>query len=530
MPGSGGAQWEDPRWRLDNLYWITDATGQRVRFRMNAAQAELFDNRHTLNVVLKARQLGFTTLIQLVMLDACMFTPSVRAGTVAHTLGAAEAIFRDKVKFPYENLDRAIRDANPAVADSARTLRFANNSMLRVDTSLRSGTCQYLHVSEFGCIAARTPDKAREIRTGALNTVQAGQTVFIESTAEGREGDFYEICEQARDLARQGRQPSVLDFKYFFFPWWRDPQYRIDPEGVVVGAGDAAYFERLEAEHGIVLDAAQRAWYARKRGTQRDDMAKEYPATPEEAFQAAVEGAYYGRELARAREEGRIGAAPPDPRLPVNTFWDLGVDDETAIWFHQQDGLEHRFIDYHADSGEGLAHYAQVLRDRDYLYGEHYLPHDVEVRSLSTGQSRLDTLRGLGVTPVRVVPRVDSVADGIQAVRNVLGACRFDEARCERGLKALAGYRKAWDEKRGTFRDRPLHDWASHGADAFRCFAEGYRPGRGGGLRRARRRRDDPFFPRYREEQTAEMMNGVWPSGGSSGGDTAVMIENVWDW
>ena len=100
MSGSVGAQWEDPRWRLDNLYWITDATGQRVRFRMNAAQAELFDNRHTLNVVLKARQLGFTTLIQLVMLDACVFLPDVRAGTIAHTLGAAEAIFRDKVKFP----------------------------------------------------------------------------------------------------------------------------------------------------------------------------------------------------------------------------------------------------------------------------------------------------------------------------------------------------------------------------------------------------------------------------------------------
>ncbi len=495
MQGSGDTRWEDPRWRLDNLYRITDAEGRRVPFRMNAAQAELFDERHTLNVVLKARQLGFTTLIQLLMLDACLFTPDVRAGTIAHTLGAAEAIFRDKVKFPLENLDPAIRRANPAVADSARTLRFANNSMLRVDTSLRSGTYQYLHVSEFGRIAARTPDKAREIRTGALNAVRTGQTVFIESTAEGREGDFFEICEQARNLARQGRRPSDLDFKYFFFPWWQDPGYRIDPDGVVVGAEDAAYFEGLEAEHGIVLDAEQRAWYARKRSIQRDDMPKEYPATPEEAFRAAVEGAYYARELARARTEGRISAVPCDPGLPVNTFWDLGVDDETAIWFHQQAGLEHRFIDYHAESGEGLAHYARVLRERDYFYGEHYLPHDVEVRSLSTGRSRLDTLKGLGVTPVRVVPRTESVGDGIEAVRSVLSACRFDEVRCGRGLKALEGYRKAWDERRGTFRDRPLHDWSSHGADAFRCFAEGYRPGRGGALGPPARRRSGRAAP-----------------------------------
>ena len=498
--GGTRAQWNDPRWRLNNLYWITDERGRRVRFEMNGAQAALFDGRHSLNVILKARQLGFTTLIQLLMLDVCLFNRDVRAGTIAHTLSAAEAIFRDKVKFPYDNLEPGLKQSIPAVADSARSLRFSNNSMLRVDTSLRSGTYQILHVSELGHICARTPDKAREIRSGALNAVQTGQTVYIESTAEGREGDFFEICKQGQDLARQGKTLTALDFKFFFFPWWRDSKYRLEPHGVVIGAEDAAYFERLEQEHGIILDAAQRAWYVKKRGIQREDMLKEYPATPEEAFAAAVEGAYYGRELARARTEGRIAPVPYDPRLPVDTFWDLGVDDETVIWFHQAAGLEHRFIDYYANAGEGLRHYVQVLQARDYVYGTHYLPHDVGVTSLSTGRSRLDTLKSLGVAPVQVVARATSVADEIQVVRDSLAACWFDEARCDTGLKALENYRKAWDDKLGTFKDQPLHNWASHAADAFRCFAVGWRRG-GSAVGRGR--------PAARDDET-EMMDSPW--------------------
>lgn len=183
----------DRRWRLNNLYWIKDAHGRRAKFRMNWAQAALFDDLHTLNLVLKARQLGMTTFIQLLMLDACLFAPNVAAGTVAHTLHDAEAIFREKVRYPYEQLPPGLRQAIPAVNASARELAFANGSRLRVGTSLRSGTFQYLHISEHGKICARYPDKAAEIRAGALNTVHPGQTIFIESTAEGREGDFFEF-------------------------------------------------------------------------------------------------------------------------------------------------------------------------------------------------------------------------------------------------------------------------------------------------------------------------------------------------
>src|SRR5215208_2052286 len=207
----------DWRWRIDNLYHITDKNGQKLRFQMNWAQEALFNEMSFQNVILKARQLGFTTFIQIFMLDACLFNSNIRAGTIAHKLDDAKTIFRDKVKYPYDELPEAIKAARPVIKDSADELMFSNNSSIRVGTSLRSGTLQYLHVSEYGKLCAKYPDKAREVRTGALNTIQSGQVVFIESTAEGQEGHFFELSEAARAKERRGVPLTPLDFKFHFF-------------------------------------------------------------------------------------------------------------------------------------------------------------------------------------------------------------------------------------------------------------------------------------------------------------------------
>ena len=153
---------------------------------MNWGQEQLLDELHYLNLILKARQIGFTTFIQIYMLDVC-------AGVIAHTQSDAEAIFRDKIKYPYDSLPQAIKTACPIMRDNTTTLELGNNSSLRVGTSLRGGTLQYLHISEFGKICAKYPEKAREIVTGALNTIEAGQMAWIESTAEGQEGRFHEL-------------------------------------------------------------------------------------------------------------------------------------------------------------------------------------------------------------------------------------------------------------------------------------------------------------------------------------------------
>jgi hypothetical protein len=157
----------------------------------------------------------------------------------------------------------------------------------------------------------------------------------------------------------------------------------------------------------------------------------------------------------------------------VHTAWDLGVADATAIWFYQRHRREVRLIDYYEASGVGLDHYARILEAKGYVYGEHVMPHDVDVQELGSGRTRLETLRGFGIRP-RVL-RQHKVPDGINAVRLLLPRCRFDAEKCARGLEALRHYRCEWDERRQVFGDRPLHDWSSHAADALRYLAMGLR-------------------------------------------------------
>ena len=195
----------------------------------------------------------------------------------------------------------------------------------------------------------------------------------------------------------------------------------------------------------------------------------------EGAFLIHVEGAYYTVEMREANAEGRIGSAPYDRSVGVVTAWDLGVGDSTAIWFAQMVGPEVRLIDYYESSGVGLDHYVAVLNSKGYNYTDHILPHDVRVRELGTGKSRLETLDNLGVRPITIAAQLN-VDDGIQAVRSLLGRAWFDQEKCERGIDCLRQYRRDYDENNKSFKARPLHDWSSHGADAMRYLAIGYRP------------------------------------------------------
>jgi hypothetical protein len=463
----------DWRWRVNNLYWIVDKRGQRVPFRPNGVQMGLIDGLHTCNLVLKARQHGLSTLIQILMLDACVFNPDIAAGTIAHTRPDAQEIFRTKARYPYDNLPDGIKDSNPAKEDAAQHLRFANNSSILVGTSLRSGTFQYLHVSEYGKLCAKFPEKAREVKTGALNTVQAGQMIFVESTAEGQEGHFHELCEISRSMQDRGEKLGPLDFKFHFFPWHEAPEYRLEVSRTPTEE-EAAYFDRLAGEHGIILDQEQRNWWVAKSRQQGEDMFREFPSTPDEAFHASIEGAYYAAAFRKIDKESRVCDLPVLDEARVDTWWDLGLNDEMVIWFVQEDGAYINVVDYYENSGEGLGHYADVLsdrrRDRGFRYGRHLWPHDGSHRVMDeTGRKRNEIMVGLGYQ-VEVMQRGD-LLDGIEATRDLLSKCRFDERHTAKGLKKLRHYRKEWDDNRGVFKNRPLHDENSHAADGFRTGA-----------------------------------------------------------
>jgi len=470
---------KDKWWRLNNLYWILDKDGRAVKFKWNWAQAHLWENMWFFNMILKSRQLGFTTAIDVWILDECLFHSNMEAGIIAHTKDDATSIFRRKIEYPYNNLPDWLKEKRPLLTDKQSEYRFSNNSCISVGVSMRSATLQLLHISEFGKIAAKYPEKAREIVTGSLETLAAGQIVFMESTAEGSQGYFYDYCQRARALEEQGKKLSMLDWRFFFYPWFKNPDNHldfVDEEEDVIPDEFTQYFDEIEKKYDTKLTLPQRYWYVKKHNTLGEDMKREHPSTPDEAFQQSVKGAYFKKELSKARKEGRITRVPHEPGVLVHTMWDLGVNDTNAIWFVQVVGREMRVIDYYENSGEGLPHYKDVLdkkrEDRGFRYGKHLAPHDIQVREWSTGTSRLQSALQLGIK-FETVPRVEKKIDSIEAARRLLDICWIDEEYCTQGLQRIENYRKEWDERKGTYKDSPLHDENSNGADAFQTGAWG---------------------------------------------------------
>ena len=232
---------------------------------------------------------------------------------------------------------------------------------------------------------------------------------------------------------------------------------------------DPAWFcTMLKASQTGVLDDEELADARKTMGDARFEQEFEC------SFEAAIMGSYYGVQMRKAEDEGRVCDLRHEPGVQVVTAWDLGIGDSTAIWFAQFVGRERRIIDHYENSGVGLDHYAKVLQDRGYIYGTHILPHDVRVRELGSGKSRLEILNSLGIQNITIAPDV-RLDDGIQATRLSLENTWFDAKKCARGIEALKQYRVDWDEKGKTWRGRPLHDWTSHSADAFRYLSVGFK-------------------------------------------------------
>lgn len=472
--------------RLNVLYHIKDKLGQKVLFTPNQEQESFYLNQHCRDIILKARQLGFTTFKMISDLDDCLFTPNFSAGCICHDMNSAKDIYRNKIRFAYRNISESQREVlrdigyelPKPINDKDNGYVFDNGSSIAVSTSYRGGTLQSLHISEFGKICKKYPEKAKEIVTGAFEAVAVGNVITIESTAEGKEGYFYEYSTAAENKQKRGDDLTLLDFKFHFFPWYLNEGYTLESDKVLPDRIDS-YFAKLEHETGYQFTEGQKQWYFAKECDLGDEMKREYPSTPKEAFEQATKGAYYANQFTKIYKEGRICKGFNND-AKVNTAWDIGVGDNTAIWFYQKVGTEIHLIDYYENSGEGLEHYAKVIRDKGYDYGMHYAPHDIDNRDFSgKGLTRKQIaaqgfdLDGDGKKyrlNLEVVAKL-SVEDGINYVRKMLDRCVFDKDKCEHGIKCLTMYKKEWNDKLGCFRDKPLHDWASDGADAFRYLA-----------------------------------------------------------
>lgn len=482
------AHYGNPAWRLQNLYQIvTKGDGEDAlvaTFRPNAAQRLLLARLHTRNIILKARQLGFSTLVAILWLDTALFSSEpLSCAIVAQDRETAGKLFA-KITFAYDRLPDVLKAMFPLVKRTSEEVQFGHNgASVRVATSARGGTIHRLHVSEMGKIGAKYPEKAREIVTGSIPAVPASGLVVVESTAEGQSGRFYEMVKAALEAQESGRVLTARDYRLHFYAWWQAPEYRLDAVGLALSPADIAYFNDVQARCGIELDAEQMAWYvATLRSAdfagERPLMWQEYPSYPEEPFKVSTEGSYYAQQLSDARKQGRIcQALPVESGVPVNTFWDIGLNDNTAIWCHQRVGADNRFIRFYKNSGEPLAHYVQWLMGLGVVFGTHYLPHDAGHRRQGLNPDRNDSVRDMlqQLMPghrFEVVPRVTQRLAGIQATRQAFASCWFDETQCGEGLRDLGVYRKEWDERRGTWKDTPFHGPESDSADAFRQFGQ----------------------------------------------------------
>ena len=469
----------DPMWRLNNLYKIMDEDKKVMTFRPNEAQRKLLENAHLRVIILKARKMGFSTLIQIWMLDTALFSPNERCMVIAQDIGKAESIFRDVLKFAYDNLPSALKAAMPTVGEPSKSqIRFANNSIVEVDTSARSGTPSFLHVSEFGKIAFKDPAKAREIKTGSITACGPNSLVFIESTAEGVSGEFYEMVQTYRALGEQGTRLWNTDFKFVFFGWWEDSRY-VAPEGTaIISPKDHDYFDDIEAQIGRKITIEQRNWYMKKKdffSGNEEMLWSEFPSTPDEAFKVSQKGTYFTDQFRRARKEQRIGFVPYDPAFPVNTFWDIGLNDLTCIWFIQAKRTHYTVINYLEADGEPFEYFVKKIDALNYVLGYAYIPHDANQRRQGARESLTPEEMLQSVAPhwrTFLVEKIPVKITAITQTRNVFPLCVFDEANCKEGLARLMAYKKQWNERLGCWRDQPLHNLDSNAADAFLQFGQ----------------------------------------------------------
>lgn len=487
-------------WRLNNLYWIEDEKGRKVKFRMNWAQRAFYAAMWWLNVILKARQLGMSTFMQIFMLDRCLFNENQTCGLVDKTDEDAKKKL-SRIEFAYDHLDdpddpetaplgAGIKQAVRLLTNNKRELEWSNGSKVWAGTSLRGGTVQFLWISELGYIAFHFPDKAREIRDGALNTVHVGNMVVIESTHEGgKYGLNYAMIKLAQEAPEKLTQ---MDWRFHFFPWWRDPKYVLPLDGpLTLDAELRDYFEQLERVEKITLTPEQKHWYAKKRRTQGDAMGKEFPSTPEEALNAVVQGAIYGKIVSKLRRQRRIVDFEHNRISPLFTSWDVGQSDFTAVWLLQLVGLDICVLNFYENHSEQPAHYVAKIREWERQYGMpvtlNLVPHDADNRGPG-GKTWVDYAKDAGLTNIKVVPRTPDVWVGINYLRALLPRCFLHLTNCGRewvrdevpmpsGIAALEGYHTHTETKEGMIREMPVHDACSHPCDGLRTFAEAHARG-----------------------------------------------------
>lgn len=489
---------QDYEWRIfsGELYKIVikdendpDAEGLVLPFKPNRAQRRLVKRWWNRNLIVKARQLGFTTLICILWLDFAMFNANAKCGIIAQDDSSAKNIFKDKVKFAYENLPEGLKLAMPLSACNEHEMTFAHNgSSIRVATSMRSGTYHRLLVSEFGKICAKYPARAMEVITGSIPSVPASGILVIESTTEGRDGAFYHMTQAAIKVQKSKHPLTVKNYRLHFFAWFDDDDYRMPADSIFISQDSHDYFDSIETKMNVMLDIEQRTWYVATKKEFEDagtgeKMLQEYPSTIEESFQRSIEGTYYAKEMTKMRKEGRI-CQIPILEAPCNTFWDIGGTAGTALWIIQTIGMQDRAIAYYEAHNESYAHFVHWINSTGLLFNKHFMPHDADHKRQGKDEnlSPKEYFEELGLKNIEIVPVIENLEVGINLTKKHMAGLWINVAQdktskevldCAKGVDRIDGYKRKWDSVQAAWRNEPeKNDGNSEGADAIRQWAQ----------------------------------------------------------
>ena len=459
---------------MNNLYKIRNKKGELIKFKLNRVQRHYHENKWFRNLILKSRQLGFTTYESIDSLDDTLFNPNFDALMIAHNLEAGESIFTKKISFAWERLPTELRSLWNVDNKTSKTLKFdfgkKGFSSLAVDTSGRSGTYQRLHVTELADISKKYPKKVPDIIEGTIPAIPTSGRIDIESTSQGASGEFYDMFNET-----WGEEPkSPQQYKAHFYNWtWDDEEL----ESIkVISFGEMQQSERFREyaeKHGLT-DIQITYYYLKWLSLNKkwNALKREYPTTPEEAFDAVSEGTFYGETVGLMQQNGQIGVFPYQRGIRVHTVWDLGVGKNMRVGFFQKDPTINRIrmVDHLVGEGsDGLPELITKVLKKPYLFGKHFGPHDLEATDVGTGKTRMEMANNLGLK-FTLVPEY-SIEDGINAVYLWLDKLDVNQSTCKEWIKSMKAYEREWDEKRGMYKDDPLHNWASHDADLSRYAA-----------------------------------------------------------
>jgi hypothetical protein len=469
----------NPLWRLRNLYHIKRADdGRIIKFAPRAEQQRVYDMLFKEGVkrliILKARRLGMSTALDVLLTDQMLWNAGTQCSLVDQTAADAERKLATIAKVAVDNLPSGTLQHIERVRDSGSILEVsvAGNAASSFFAGLRArgGTNNWLHLSEWGVIQADDPRRSEEILTGAIPSAEHGRIIIETTWKGGRGGHLWEIVKGALETPEAAKTDK--DWRVVFFPWWRDPTYVVEGDVSTISPAISQYLDNMEQTTGHTFSPQQRLWYDRQSRDLGLFIYREFPTTLDECFKSPVEGAIYAGELDKLRASGAISAFKTDNSTLVHTAWDLGSPVNTVVWYFQViGGNEIRVIDCDMDLDMTPVQRVGHMLAKGYSYGAHFLPHDAAATRTS-GKADAQVYAEAGLANVRVLPRTHDIWIGINACLQMFPRFSFRLPACERGLDALANYAYKRSSATGIVVNEPVHNWASHAADALRMIAE----------------------------------------------------------